>query len=142
MGKAFLVDGTTKRTVIDMAECLLTPGEINLGWNDIRNVLLENGETLIAFGFGIGHDRAVEACDDAISNYCAASKTTTRATKVLVNITGPSDLLLKEVNDVLNIVRESAFPAAEVVFGVARDSNLHNQARVSILATAAEDGNA
>ena len=74
MGKRFTIDTTTKRTIISMAECLLAPGEINLGWDDIGNVLLQRGETVIASGSGTGESRAIKACDDALSSYRTAAK--------------------------------------------------------------------
>ena len=133
MEKGFTIDGTTKRTVIGMAECLLAPGEINLGWNDISNVLLQEGETVIAFGCGTGKDRAIKACKDALSNYRTASRMTKRPARLLFRLTGPENLLLKEVNDVREMIERSVCPAAEVIFGVARDGSLNDEVRITLL---------
>jgi cell division GTPase FtsZ len=130
MGKGFYIYGTIKRTVIGMAECLLPPGEINLGWNDIRNVLLQDGETVITFGSGTGKSRATKACDDALSAYRSATRTTKRAARLLFRLTGPENLLLKEVNDARETIERSLCPTAEVIFGVARD-----EVRIIVLTT-------
>ena len=135
MGKGFIIDGTIKRTVIGMAECLLTPGEINLGWNDIRNVLLQDGETVIAFGSGTGESRATKACEDALSNYRTAAGMTGRAATLLFRLTGPEDLLLKEVNDAREMIERSVCPTAEAIFGVARDNSLNDEVRIILLTT-------
>ena len=44
MGTNFTIGGTAKENLIDMAQCLLVAGEINLGWDDIQKVLLQDGE--------------------------------------------------------------------------------------------------
>lgn len=93
MVEAFIIDRTTKRTVIGMAECLLAPGEINLGWNDIGNMLLQDGETVIAFGSGIGKSRAIKACDDALCNYRTAAGLTRRAASLLFRLMGPAVII-------------------------------------------------
>jgi len=135
MGKGFTINGTTKQTVIDAAECLLAPGEINLGWHDISNVLLHDGETVISFGSGTGKSRATKACDDALSGYRTAAGTTRRPARALFRLTGPENLLLKEVNDARKAIERSLYPTAEVTFGVARDGSLSDEVRIIVLTT-------
>ena len=135
MDKGFAIDRTTKRTVIDIAECLLTPGEINLSLDDIRAVLLQAGDTAIAFGSGHGKSRAIKACIDALSNHRIASRTAKKPTSLLFRLMGPKDLLLKEVNDAREIIEELVCPTSGVVFGVARDDNLNDEVRITIITT-------
>ena len=135
MGKGVTINGTIKRTVIDMAECLLAPGEINLGWNDIKGVLFQNGETVIALGSGTGKSRAIKACEDALSNYRTAAGTAMRPARLLFRLTGPESLLLKEVNDAREMIERSLCPTSEVVFGVAQDCSLNDEVRITLLGT-------
>lgn len=135
MEKGFTIDGTTKRKVIRIAKCLLPPGEINLGWNDISNVLLQDGKTVIAFGSGTGESRWTKACDNALSNYKAVSQTIKKPTRLLFRLIGPRNLLLKEVNDAREMIEKSVCPTSEVVFGVARDDSLNDEVRITIIAT-------
>ncbi len=140
MEKAFIIDTIAKQAVEIITELLVTPGMINIGHSDIRAIMGQQGPVLISTGGGTGKDRVLKACHDALTN--SWKETIIKAaTNVLVNITGPSDLSLKEINDGLDIIRESVSPNAEVIFGVARDSNLHNQAKVTLLVTAIGDGN-
>ncbi|MDP2920199.1 MAG: hypothetical protein Q8O43_08290 [Dehalococcoidia bacterium] len=138
MGKGFIIDGTTKQTVIDTAECLLAPGAINLGWHDISNVLLHDGETVIAFGSGTGKSRATKACDDTLSGYRTAAGTTKRPAKALFRLTGPENLLLKEVNDVREAIERSVGTTGDVTFGVACDNSLNDEVRIILLTTLEE----
>lgn len=135
MAKGFTIDGTTKWTVTGMAQCLLASGEINLGWKDISNMLLQDGETVIAFGCGTGKSRATKACDDALSNYRTAAGMTKRAARLLFRLMGPQNLLLKKMNDAREIIERSICPDAEMVFGVGRDNSLNDEVRIIILAT-------
>jgi len=135
MEKGFTINPATKSTVIDMAECLLTPGEINLSWNDIRTILHQDGDTVIAFGSGNGKSRAIAACVDALSNHRTASQTTKKPTRLLFRLIGPRNLLLKEVNDAREIIEELVCPTSGVVFGVARDDNLNDEVRITIITT-------
>lgn len=72
MGKATVIDRRTKQSILDIAERLLSQGEINLGCDDIKSVLLQGEETVVAFGRGSGQNRTLKACDDAlvVSGYC------------------------------------------------------------------------
>ncbi len=135
MGKGFIINGTTKQTVIDAAEHLLTPGEINLNWRDISKVLLHDGETVIAFGSGTGKDRAINACDDAMAGYRTAAGTTKMPARVLFRVTGSKNLLLKEVNDVRQTIERSLRTTGEVAFGVACDNRLDDEVRIILLTT-------
>ncbi len=135
MRKGFTIEGTTKRNVTDMANCLLAPGEINLGWNDISDVLLQDGETVIALGSGTGKSRAIKACNDALSKYRTATGMTRKTTRLLFRLMGPENLLLSEVNDAREMIERSVCPTAEVIFGVARDSSLNDEVRLILLTT-------
>ncbi len=140
MGKGFSINGTTMQTVIDAAERLLAPGEINLGWHDISNVLLHDGETVIAFGSGVGVNRAIKACDDAISGYRTVAGTTERPARLLFRVTGPKNLLLKEVNDVKEVIERSVGTTGEVTYGVACDDSLNDEVRIILLTTLEKPG--
>ena len=135
MGKGFTIDGTTMQTVIETAERLLAPGAINLGWRDISNVLLHDGETVIAFGSGTGNARAIKACDDTLLGYKTAAGMTRRPARALFRLTGPGNLLLREVNDVRESIERSVGTIGEVTFGVACDNSLNDEVRIILLAT-------
>jgi len=135
MGKGFTIDGTTMQTVIETAERLLAPGAINLGWRDISNVLLHDGETVIAFGSGTGNARSIKACDDTLLGYKTAAGKTRRPARALFRLTGPENLLLSEVNDVREAIDRSVSLAGNVTFGVAIDNRLNDEVRIILLTT-------
>lgn len=139
MRKEFIIDTVAKQAVEIITELLVTPGLINIGHSDIKAIMGQQGPVLISTGSGTGKDRVLKACHDALTNPWKGTIIKV-VTNVLVNITGPSDLSLKEVNDGLDIIRGSVSPTAEVIFGVAHDRKLRSQARVVLLVAATGDG--
>jgi cell division protein FtsZ len=135
MERNFTIDGTAKKNLIDMAQCLLSVGEINLGWDDIKKVLLQDGKMVIAYGSGNGKRRALDACEDALSSFRAAAGTAMKPTKLLFRLTGPESLLLKEVNDVKEMIEGSLCLTSEAIFGVARDAGLKDEVQIALLGT-------
>ena len=134
MGKGFTIDRKIKREVVRIAECLLAPGEIDIEWSYIREVLLQNRKTIIAFGSGTGSNRAIKACEDALSSYRSAAGITVRPGRLVFRAVGPWNLLLNEVNDAREMIEESLCPASQAVFGVACDDGLKDEVRITILA--------
>lgn len=135
MGKSFIIDGKMKQTVEIVTDILATPSIISVEHSDVKAIMGQQGAVFISTGSGAGKDRVLEACQDALTNLRKGG-IIKQATKVLVKITGPLDLLLKEVNDAMNIVSEAVPRNAEIFFGVARVGNLHSRAEVTLLATA------
>jgi len=142
VGKAFVIDDKTKQAVDIINGLVMNPSDISIGYDDIKAILGLGGNLLISVGRGAGKNRALKACQDAL-NSPWKEIIVKDGTVVLLNITGPSDLRLEEVNEALNLIKGSVAVNAAVNFGVARNKSLRNQVRVTLLASAArEDGSA
>ena len=57
------------------------------------------------------------------------------ATGVLLNITGPADIGLFEVNEAAEVVTGHADTNANVIFGAVIDDSLKDEVRVTVIAT-------
>jgi cell division protein FtsZ len=57
---------------------------------------------------------------------------------MLLNVTGGEDLGLFEVNEAARLVMQAADPNANIVFGAVVDSSLHEEVRVTVIATGFE----
>jgi cell division protein FtsZ len=133
MGTSFSIDTEAKQAVMTIAEFLLAPSEINIGYDDIKTIMDQRGPVLISTGGGTGDDRVVKACHDAL-NSLRKETTSMAATKVLLSITGPSNLLLEEVNRAVDIVKERTATSTEVNFGVTINDKYDDEIRVILLA--------
>jgi cell division protein FtsZ len=117
-----------------ISEIITLPGEINLDFADVRNVMSEAGQALMAIGHGAGPNRAEEAARMAIeSPMLEVSITGARA--VLYNIVGSKNLGLHEINAAAEIIQEVVDADAEIFFGAAIDPNMGDEVRITLIAT-------
>ena len=54
---------------------------------------------------------------------------------ILLNVSGPSDLGLFELNEAAEIIGQSAHPDANIIFGAVVDEGLGDELRVTVIAT-------
>ena len=60
------------------------------------------------------------------------------ASGVLFNVTGGKDLTLAQVHDVADIIRETARPDANIIFGVVQDKRMKKRVSITLVATGVE----
>ena len=88
----------------------------------------------IAYGFGSGENRAVEAATEAInSNLLEAS--IAGASRVLFSIAGGPDLTLAEVDAAARAMESVVDEDANIIYGQIVDESLGDQIRITIIAT-------
>jgi cell division protein FtsZ len=88
----------------------------------------------MGIGAGQGENRASEAARTAVSSPLLESSIE-GATGILLNISGPPDLGLFEVNEAAEVVTGAADQNANVIFGAVIDENLRDEVRVTVIAT-------
>jgi cell division protein FtsZ len=88
----------------------------------------------MGIGSGQGENRAAEAARTAVSSPLLESSIE-GATGILLNISGPADLGLFEVNEAAEVVTGAADQNANVIFGAVIDENLRDEVRVTVIAT-------
>jgi cell division protein FtsZ len=93
------------------------------------------GSALMGTGTGRGEDRAIEAAQEAIASPLLDNVSIGGSTGVLVNITGGEDLTLGEVNQISEIIHDSAGDQAEIIFGAVHDPAMEGEVRVTVIAT-------
>ena len=116
---------------------ITTPGLINTDFADVRTVLAEAGSALMGVGAASGEGRAVAAARAAISSPLLESSID-RSLGVLLNISGPSNLGLMEVNEAAEVVHAVAHQEANIIFGTVIDDALGDEVRVTVIAAGFE----
>src|SRR5205814_5141432 len=106
----------------------------NLDFADVRTIMKEAGSALMGIGSSQGENRAAEAARTAVSSPLLESSIE-GATGILLNISGPPDLGLFEVNEAAEVVTGAADQNANVIFGAVIDENLRDEVRVTVIAT-------
>jgi cell division protein FtsZ len=127
-------DDVLRQGIAGISELIVTPGEINLDFNDIRTIMTEAGPALMAIGRAKGENRAVEAARQAIQSPILDIDIH-GARGVLFNITGSRTLGLREVHMAAQVIAEVVDPDAEVIFGTATDPEMGDEVKVTVIAT-------
>jgi cell division protein FtsZ len=132
-----LADDVLRQGIQGISELITVPGLINLDFADVKAIMSEGGAALMAVGKADGEDRARVAAEMAISSQLL-DITIDGARGVLFNITGGPNMTLYEVNQAAAIIRETAHPDVNMIFGAVIDPNLGDQIRVTVIATGFE----
>jgi cell division protein FtsZ len=132
-----LADDVLRQGIQGISELITVPGLINLDFADVRTIMSEGGAALMAVGKGAGEDRARVAAEQAISSQLL-DITIDGARGILFNITGGPNMTLFEVNQAAAIIKETAHPEVNLIFGAVIDPNLGDEVRVTVIATGFE----
>ena len=136
--QAFRVaDDVLRQGVQGISELITVPGLINLDFADVRTIMSEGGAALMAVGNASGEDAARMAAEQAISSQLL-DITIDGARGILFNVTGGPDLTLFEVNQAAAIIKETAHPDVNLIFGAVVDSEMKDTVRVTVIATGFE----
>lgn len=107
---------------------------MNVDFADVRAVMKDAGSSLMGQGVGTGKGRARDAAMNAISSPLL-DVGIERATGIVWNITGPSDMTLFEVNDAAEIIYDLVDPSANLIFGAVVDKGLQQEVNITLIAT-------
>ena len=132
-----MADDVLRQGIQGISELITVPGLINLDFADVRAIMSEGGAALMAVGRGSGEDRAKVAAEQAISSQLL-DITIDGARGVLFNMTGGPNLTLFEVNQAAAIIRETAHPDVNMIFGAVIDQEMGDEVRVTVIATGFE----
>jgi cell division protein FtsZ len=129
-----MADDILRQGVQGITDLITVPGIVNLDFADVRTIMREAGSALMGIGVGQGENRASEAARSAVSSPLLESSIE-GATGILLNITGPTDLGLFEVNEAAEVVTSAADQNANVIFGAVIDDSKNDEVRVTVIAT-------
>jgi cell division protein FtsZ len=135
LSEAFrIADDVLRQGIQGISELITTPGMINLDFADVRTIMSEGGAALMAVGKASGEDRARIAAEMAISSQLL-DITIDGARGILFNVTGGPGLTLFEVNQAAAIIKETAHPDVNLIFGAVIDQNMGDELRITVIAT-------
>jgi cell division protein FtsZ len=129
-----IADEILQNGVLAISGLITMPGLINLDFADVKTVMSNAGQAWMAIGEGNGPNRAIDAAWAAITSPLL-DVTITGATGVLLNFTGDSSLTISEVHEAAEIIKDAVDPNANIIFGVAHDSSMNDDIRITLIAT-------
>ncbi len=127
-------DDVLRQGIQGISELITVPGLINLDFADVRTIMSEGGAALMAVGRASGEDKARLAADAAISS-SLLDITINGARGILFNVTGGPNLTLFDVNQAAAIIKETAHPDVNLIFGAVIDPSMGDEIRITVIAT-------
>ncbi|MDX9720688.1 MAG: cell division protein FtsZ [Myxococcota bacterium] len=132
-------DEVLLHAVQSISDLITIGGLVNVDFADVKTIMYRTGLALMGTGAGTGPRRSVEAAEMAISSPLLEDVAIDGATGVLINITGGPDLTLFEVNEAAMLIQEAAHEDANIIFGAVINENIHDEVKVTVIATGFED---
>ena len=116
---------------------ITTPGLINTDFADVKTILANAGSSLMGIGVASGDKRAANAAMAAITSPMLESAIE-GARGILLNVAGPSDMSLFELNEAAETVQRVAHQDANIILGTVIDDDLGDEVRVTVIASGFE----
>ncbi len=133
-----MADDILHTGVRGITDLIVKPGLINLDFADIRTIMTKGGKAIMGTGESEGEDRAIIACEAAISNPLLDDVSIKGAKGVLVNMTGGTDITLFEADMAVNIIKKEVDENATIIFGTAFKEDMEGKISISVVATGIE----
>jgi cell division protein FtsZ len=127
-------DDILQQGVRGISDLITIPGLINLDFADVRSVIAGAGTAIMAIGEATGERRAWDATQRAVESPLL-ERDIRGARRILLNVTGGSDLTLMEINEAATLIHSLAHPDATIIFGTVQDAAMQGRMRVTLIAT-------
>jgi cell division protein FtsZ len=129
-----VVDDVLRQGVQGISDLITVPGLINLDFADVRTVMKDAGSALMGIGRAAGEGRAAAAAREATASPLLEVNIA-GAQGVLFNITGGPSLSLFEVDEAAEIIKQTADPEANIIFGTVIDERMGDEVAITVIAT-------
>jgi len=139
--KAYMIaDEVLCRGVQGISELITETGFQNTDFADVEAIMKGRGDALMGIGFGSGENRALDAVKSAIDNPLLEDTSIDGATGVLINIVGPEDTTLVEIQNIIKSIKEKCDPEVNIIHGLRIDSGFDNCIQITVIATGFTSG--
>lgn len=129
-----IADDVLRQAVQSISDLIKNTGAVNLDFADVSTVMKDAGLAHMGVGRAAGKNRAEEATNMAV-NSPLMENSIQGATGVIINVTGPIDVGLDELELAAQKVQDMADPDAVIIIGNIIDDALEDEMRVTVIAT-------
>ncbi len=133
MGDEILLHG-----VKSISDIVTESGEINVDFADVESIMRGSGSALMGMGHAAGDNRAPAAAEKAINSPLLEQTNIAGAVGMIVNITAPLDFTMQELDEAMQVIKDTA-PEAEIIFGLVHKDELEfdgdDEVLVTVIAT-------
>lgn len=118
-----------------ISDIITIKGIINVDFADVRTVMKESGQALMGCGIASGDNRAMEAAQKAISSPLLEGISIKGAKNILLNVSGPANMTMQEIEVGNNVIFEAAGEEANVIFGAVIKDEMQDYVSYTVIAT-------
>jgi len=138
--KAYMIaDEVLCKGVQGITDIIIETGFQNTDFADVETIMKGKGEALMGIGFGSGENRALDAVKNAIDNPLLEDTSIDGATGVLINIVGPEDITLVEIQNIIKTIKEKCNQEVHLIHGLRIDQKFENSIQITVIATGFPD---
>lgn len=131
-----LADQVMSNAVRSISELITLTGKIQTDFSDVKTTMKNGGGAIMAIGRASGEHRVRNAVLDALNSPLLYGSDINKATRILFNIytSSRSQLYVDELQEIDDFMDELD-PDINVIWGMATDESLEDDAKITILAT-------
>ncbi len=129
-----MVDNVLLQGVKSISDLINIPGIVNLDFADVKAIMEGAGTSLMGIGRAGGENKAKEAARMAVNSPLLETPFS-GAKGVLFNVTGGPNLSIWDVNQVAEVITESASEEANIIFGAIIDEKMKDEVEITVIAT-------
>lgn len=133
-----IADDVLHNSIVGITDIVVKPALINLDFADLETVIKNKGTAHIGIGRAKGENRIMEALRQAATSPLLESNIE-GATQLIVSVTGDLNMSAEKVREALNLIASVVAPEANIIQGLGFDSNLKDEAIVTVIATGFAD---
>ena len=128
-------DDILRQGVQGISDSIIETGLINIDFADAMTVMKDQGDALMAIGYGSGENRVEEAVSSVLDNPLLEDTSIKGSTRALIYVAGGDDLPLMEYQDVVKRITSDMDKNAIIIPGMYLDPSLKDKIRVTVIAT-------
>ena len=131
----YKADDVLWQGVKGISDCIIETGLINIDFADAETVMRDQGDALMAIGYGAGENRVEEAVSGVLDNPLLEDTSIKGATRALIYLAASEDFPLVEYDDVVKRITADMDKEANIITGMYLDPDLGDKIRVTVIAS-------
>ena len=128
-------DEVLLNAVQGISDMVQMAGLVNVDFADVKTIMQNQGLALMGTGRAGGPKRSLDAMQMAISSPLLEDVSIQGAMGILVNITGPRDMTLLEIDEAMQLIQGAADPDVNIIFGALVAEGTNDEVKITLIAT-------
>ncbi|MCX6824578.1 MAG: cell division protein FtsZ [candidate division SR1 bacterium] len=132
-----IIDNILFLSVQGISDLIINPGNIDIDFADVKNIMIDSGSRSIGIGYGTGDNKTINATRNAIENFGLYSNLS-KVKNIILSVTGGDDTTIEEAREAATILEEIIDPNTNFLWGMPWYENMKDEVKVIIIATGLE----